>query len=151
MTRICLDTTVVVGLLDTKDIWHIPAVALQEALIRTQVEVTVFDCVLAEAVSILGRRLSEKRRVTELDSLLHDVLAQYPTDGIWWVLPDVPALYQEVVEMVRVSKGELNFNDALISLSCRNRGIALIASFDRDFDSIIWLKRVAQPEDLEQF
>ena len=31
---------------------------------------------------------------------------------------------------------ELNFNDALIVLSCQHRGISLIASFDRDFDHV---------------
>jgi len=49
---------------------------------------------------------------------------------------------------VRSSRGQPNFNDALIALSCRSRGIALLATFDRDFDQVSWLKRVAQPDDL---
>ena len=36
----------------------------------------------------------------------------------------------------------------LIALSCHHRGIPLIASFDRDFDQLSWLRRVAQPDDL---
>lgn len=50
---------------------------------------------------------------------------------------------------MQTSKGELNFNDALIALACRERGITLIASFDPDFDHVPWLKRVAQPTDVE--
>jgi len=49
---------------------------------------------------------------------------------------------------VRSSSGVLNFNDALIALSCRNRGIPFLASFDRDFDHVAWLTRVATSEDL---
>lgn len=76
------------------------------------------------------------------------ILADYPTDDILWVLPDVPVLYGGIIELVRSSTGELNFNDALIALSCRHREIPFIASFDRDFDQLAWLKRVAQPDDL---
>ncbi len=77
------------------------------------------------------------------------ILSNYPPDEILWVLPDVPILYTEIIELVRSSGGELNFNDALIALSCRNRDVFLIASFDRDFDRFTWLKRIAQPDDLE--
>jgi predicted nucleic acid-binding protein len=72
----------------------------------------------------------------------------HPTDGILWVLPDVPVLYHDIFDLVRSSRGALNFNDALIALSCRLRDIPLVASFDRDFDDVDWLKRVAQPADL---
>jgi len=73
---------------------------------------------------------------------------EFPADAVLWILPDVPALFAETVELVRSSGGELNFNDALIALSCRNRGIPFLASFDRDFDHVAWLTRVAVPEDL---
>jgi len=36
----------------------------------------------------------------------------------------------------------------LIALSCRYREIPLLASFDRDFDQLAWLQRIAQPNDL---
>lgn len=48
---------------------------------------------------------------------------------------------------MRSSGGELNFNDALMSLACREREISLIASFDPDFDRLPWLKRVSGPAD----
>ena len=38
--------------------------------------------------------------------------------------------------------------DALIALSCRHRGISVIASFDGDFDNVVWLKRVERSSDL---
>ena len=50
--------------------------------------------------------------------------------------------------LLRSSAGELNFNDGLITLACRERQIRLLASFDRDFDRISWLIRVATPADV---
>lgn len=148
MIQISLDTSVLIGLIDSEDVWHSSAVALVQALKAHHADVAIFDCVLAEAVSILARRIHEKRRVADLDHLIEQILTNYPMNDLLWVLPDVPALYIEIIELVRSSQGELNFNDALISISCRNRAIPFIASFDRDFDQLAWLRRIAQPDDL---
>ncbi|MFQ6016158.1 MAG: PIN domain-containing protein [Anaerolineae bacterium] len=39
----------------------------------------------------------------------------------------------------------MNFNDALIALACRERGIPAIASFDADFEQVAWLRHLAPP------
>ena len=98
----------------------------------------------------MARRIHEQRRAADLDRLVTHILDDYPADDILWILPDVPVLYADIIELVRASAGELNFNDALIALSCRHREIPLIASFDRDFDQIAWLERVAHPDDIPQ-
>lgn len=103
---------------------------------------------LAETISTLARRVHEKRRAAELPSILSPLHVQYPPEMVVWLFPEVPSLYSEVVELVLESAGELNFNDALIALSCRRYGITALASFDRDFDSVVWLKRVATPSNL---
>ena len=139
-----------IGLLDPKDVWHDAATALKEALQGHQAEIAVFDCVLAEAISTMARRIHEQRRAADLKHLLSRILRDYPLEDILWVLPDVPALYGEIVELVRSSGGELNFNDALIALSCHHRDVPFIASFDRDFDHVSWLQRLATPDDLRQ-
>jgi predicted nucleic acid-binding protein len=148
MIKIGIDTSVLVGLLDPKDVWHKKATALKQSLKAHRADVAVFDCVLAEALSTMARRIYEQRRISDLDQLLTRMLTDYPKDDILWVLPDVPILYSEIIELVRACRGELNFNDALIALSCRQRDIPFIASFDRDFDQVVWLQRVAQPDDL---
>ena len=147
--RIAIDTSVLIGLLDPKDAWHGQAVAIKQAMQAHGADVAVLDCVLAEAISAMARRIHEQRRTSDLNQLVSRILIDYPTDDVLWVLPDVPVLYAEVIELVRASGGELNFNDALIALSCRYRDIPLIASFDRDFDQVTWLKRIARPDDLE--
>jgi len=106
-----------------------------------------FDCVTAKAVSAAARRLHEKGRGAEVAALLDNLYNLSPQQTITWILPDVPRLYPEVLALMRASSGELNFNDALIALACRERGIPAIASF-ADFDQIAWLKRVAKPEDV---
>jgi predicted nucleic acid-binding protein len=148
MIQIGIDTSVLIGLLDAKDVWHEAAVLLKQALKDRRADVAVFDCVLAEAVSTIARRIHEQRRVADLNQCVDCLLTEYSTDDVLWVLPDVPDLYSEIIELVRSSQGMLSFNDALIAISCRERGISLIASFDKDFDQISWLKRVVQPDDL---
>lgn len=138
-----LDSSVLVALLNPNDVWHDRAVALQEAVVRAETTVVYFDCVVAESISAVARRLHEKGRGAEIDGLLDRLETHVPTDLITWILPDVPRLHTETIGLVRASRGELNFNDALISLACRERQIEAIVSFDPDFDQVAWLKRIA--------
>jgi predicted nucleic acid-binding protein len=147
--RIGIDTSVIVGLLDSRDTWHPSAVELQGALTAAELSLVYFDCTLAETVSTMARRLREKRREAELPGLLDRLSANFPPETITWILPDVPRLYEQVLGLIRSSSGELGFNDGLIALACRERGIQALASFDRDFDNIPWLVRAATPGDVE--
>jgi predicted nucleic acid-binding protein len=145
---VVIDSSVLVGLLIPNDLWHPQAVALWEA-IKAGGHVGLFlDCVAAEAISAATRRLHEKGRLADVESLLDRLNAQVPSDAITWILPDVPHLYPEVLDLIRSSSGALNFNDALIALACRERGVPAIASFDADFDQVAWLQRLAHPEDV---
>jgi predicted nucleic acid-binding protein len=71
-----------------------------------------------------------------------------PVTSITWILPDVPHLYPEIINLIRSSSGALNFHDALIVLTCREREIPAIASFDADFDQVTWLRRLTAPDDV---
>ena len=142
--RIALDTSFVVGLIDDKDIWRDRAVALQKAPEEAGYLPVIFDCVLSEVVSTLARRIHEKRRAAVLPDLLAKIRLQFPTKSIVWVFPDLPQRYDEVLKRVESTKGELNFNDALITISCLHRGIPYLASFDADFDRVEELTRIAE-------
>ncbi len=146
--KIGLDASFVVGLIDEKDVWHTQASALQAAISASNGQCYIFDSVLAEVISTLARRIHEKRRKTDLPVLLAQIRAQFPARSITWLYPDLPTLYDAVLDLVEQSAGELNFNDALIALSCRNRSIPCLASFDVDFDQVVWLKRLAQVTDI---
>ena len=77
---------------------------------------------------------------------LHTLLHEVPTDIIVWLSSETQRLYDQVIELVQSTSGALNFHDALIALGCRLLRIEVIASFDRDFDQVAWLTRVATPE-----
>lgn len=146
--QVVIDSSVLVGLINPRDLWRKQSLVLRQALLDAGNELLYFDCVVAEAVSAAARRLHEKGRASEVKVLMDRLDAQAAPADITWILPDVPDLYADVLGLIRSSSGELNFNDALIALACRQRGIPAIASFDTDFDRISWLRRLAQPEDV---
>jgi predicted nucleic acid-binding protein len=146
--NIVIDASVLVGLLDPNDVWHTQAVALWETSKAAGHSAVYFDCVAAESISVLMRRLHEKDRTTDIEAVLDRMQAQVPSTLITWILPDVPRLYHEVLRLIRGSLGALNFNDALIALACQQRGILAIASFDPDFDQVPCLHRLTRPADV---
>ncbi|MBC8503223.1 MAG: type II toxin-antitoxin system VapC family toxin [Chloroflexi bacterium] len=146
--EIVIDTSVLVGILVPNDHWHTQAVSLGKAIQEREHTPVYFDCVAAEAISVIVRRLEEKGLSAEIELLFKKWNDQIPSDAISWVFPDVPRLYSEIIDLVQSSSGSLNFNDALISLACRERDIEAIASFDRDFDQIHWLKRLSLHADI---
>jgi predicted nucleic acid-binding protein len=149
--EVVIDASVLVALLNPYDVWHARALVLLDALREASVALIYYDCVAAEAISAVARRLHEKGRAVEVQALLDRLNARIPYETLTWILPNVPDLYPYVLDLVRVSSGELNFNDGLIALACRERNILAIASFDSDFDRITWLKRLAEPSDVDAF
>jgi predicted nucleic acid-binding protein len=173
--RVAVDSSVLVGLINPRDLWRDRALALRDALLTAGAELLYFDCVVTESISAAVRRLHEKGRSAEVEPLLRAcpkitsyfypgfpsknyevdngrplrrLNSQIPRGTITWIFPDAPNLYSEVLDLICSSSGALNFNDALIALACRQRGIPTIASFDTDFDHIPWLRRLAQPGDV---
>jgi len=147
--RVALDTVVLAALLDSRDKWHQPAVAIRDSLKSVEAEIFYLDPVINEVVSVLARRLGEQRRGDQFMVLLDQLQKLIPADKITWVSPLAERLYPAVLALVRQYKGELNFHDALISLGCREFGIEYIASFDCDFDHIDWLTRITNPDDVK--
>lgn len=145
---VVIDSSVLVALLVPNDAWHLQANLLWDA-VKAAGHVGIYlDCVAAEAVSVAARRLHEKGLGNQVSDLLVRLETQVPRDLITWILPDIPRFYPEALALIRSSSGELNFNDALIALACRERNIPAMASFDPDFDRLSWLKRLATPQDL---
>jgi predicted nucleic acid-binding protein len=107
-----------------------------------------FDCVINETINVLARRAKERKRSSEFTELLTRVVSQAPEDSIIWISKETRRFYPEIIDLVRDSMGALNFNDILVALGCRELGIECIATFDSDFDSIAWLKRLSSPNDI---
>jgi predicted nucleic acid-binding protein len=49
--QIVIDTSALIGLLDSQDIWHPAAVSIQRSIIAARLELVYVDCVLAEAIT----------------------------------------------------------------------------------------------------
>jgi predicted nucleic acid-binding protein len=58
-------------------------------------------------------------------------------------------MYPDVIKLVEETSGKLNFNDSLMALFCQEFTINFIISFDQDFDSVPWLKRISQPTEVK--
>lgn len=145
---VALDTSLLVGLVDSRDIWHPAAVTLRDAFKGAQAQMVYFDCVINETINVLARRAKERKRSSEFTELLTRVVSQAPEDSIIWISTETRRFYPEIIDLVRDSMGALNFNDILVALGCRELGIERIATFGSDFDSVAWLKRLSSPNDI---
>src|SRR2546427_12621830 len=85
-----IDTSVVVGLSDSRDHWHPAATSLQEALTAAGLEPVYFDCTLAEAVRTLTRRLRGKRREGERPQPFAHLSTTFPGEVSTLIPPGVP-------------------------------------------------------------
>ena len=146
--QVVVDSNVLIGILNPLDHWHTHSIAFHDALKSAGVQLIYFDCVITQVTSAAARRLFEKDLADEVDQLFNRLDAQIPKTEITWVLSEVGRLYEDVLDLMRSSGGELNFHDALIAIICREQQIPAIASYDADFDQVPWLKRIAVPEDL---
>jgi len=151
LVNIVIDSSLVLALLVPNDKWHQQSLVLLDMLEDNGYTSIYLDCVASEAVSAAIRRLHEKQLYSEIPKLFERLESIVTADRLTWVLPDVPRLYTEILDLMRASSGALNFHDALIALACRDRQISLIASFDADFDQIHWLRRLSAPQDLSKF
>lgn len=145
--RVVLDTSVIVGLIDSRDVWHCAAIVFRDALKVVRAETVYFDCIVNETISVLARRAKERKRHSEFADLLARLTSQVSEEFITWISTETKRFYPEVIALISDSSGILNFHDALIALGCREMGIKFIATFDSDFDRVMWLKRLSTPDD----
>jgi predicted nucleic acid-binding protein len=150
MTTAAIDTSVVVALTDAHDKWHAHAVALRDALLASGIRQLYFDCVINEAIGVVGRRAEEQRRSEEFERLLDGLLILIPAQAITWISGAGERLLPEILALCRQHQGKLNYHDALIALACRELDIRVIVSFDGDLDGIAWLERVLEPESVSR-
>ncbi len=144
-----IDANVLVALIDRRDKWHYQAVALRDALVDQHARLVWFDCVLNETVGVIGRRAEEQKRSDQFGELLDDLSRRIPMSSITWISRESERLYEQVLALCRTQGGRLNYNDALMAVICREKGIRWIVSFDRDFDELPWLVRLSDPTQVQ--
>lgn len=145
MTTAAIDTSVIVALADAHDKWHAHAISLRNALIASGISPVYFDCVINEAIGVIGRRAEEQKRSEQFERLLDGLLVLVPPQAITWISAAGERLLPAILALCRQHQGKLNYHDALIALACRDLGVGVIVSLDGDFDGIDWLEGVFEP------
>lgn len=144
MAEVVLDASVLVGYLDANDVHHARASALIERLEAEGHEGVLLDVLVAEAVSVLCRRARERKSSPpNLTAVLDRVRHWHQAGEIESALLDIPRFFVDVLDVVEVSTGVLNFNDGLLVVLQRNAMIDDVASFDEGFDTVDGFRRRA--------
>jgi predicted nucleic acid-binding protein len=142
MIQAAIDTNILIALIDEGDTWHQRAVVICKALEKANAQYVYFDSTVNEVVSVLARRLEEKGQSDKLEPLLVKLEEIVPEEKITWISQEIKRVYRDILELVKSSRGKLNFHDALMVHILRERKVRYIVSFDRDFDEIEGLVRI---------
>jgi len=148
-TRVIVDTSVLVALMDAKDVWHGEATAIASGLVGSAAELIYFDCVMNETVSVLARRLAAAQGEAAFGMALRALRNSVRNENVTWVYPTVRRHYDGCMALVANHGGAVNFHDALIAVAAREERLRHIASFDADFDRFQWMARVKSPADAQ--
>jgi len=135
---VCVDTNVLVALIDSRDKWHEQAVLLLDLLREIDARLVYFDCVINETVGVMGRRTEEQKRSEQFTALLDALKKTVPVGLINWISADLQGLYHRVLDLCRDHGGKLNFNDSLIALGLPGCGYPLTSSV-LIATSMIWI------------
>ncbi len=137
---VLVDTSFLVALVDEKDSLHRKAQKLKGHLTGRALVFT--DVVYAEAISVMSRRVRERRSISveEKGLFFATVVKKMKAliDGrLLYLFPMVPEWLEKITQICLDSEGRLNFNDALLVFAARDYEIDSIVSFDPDFDEYL--------------
>jgi len=139
---VLVDTSFLVAFLDGRDSLHQRAEKLKKRL--TGLELIFTDVIYAETLSVLGRRIRERRKnVSDRKGTFRKIVKNMDEiigNKLLYITPIIKEKFSEIKEICLNSGGELNFNDALLIVGAKEYGIEWILSFDSDFDK--YLKRI---------
>jgi predicted nucleic acid-binding protein len=147
--KVIYDTNFIVALIDENDKWHSKAASIHNIIRKDYVKKVYFDCVINEVLSVIGKRLQEKRKSREFRKLVQKVSSHFPKTEISWIYAKTGEWFDEITGLMLKHEGRVNFHDAMISLAAREFRINHIVSFDKDFDEIKWIRRIGDPSDLK--
>ena len=131
---IFVDSSFFIALVDQKDQWHLNAKSLLPIL--TDEIILITDLIMAESISIIGKRSGGKAGTQ---------LYHYFLDNCKLVFADDKILKNSMEEFLKYD-GTLSVSDAISVIIMKKNKVARIISFDSDFDKIPGIVRVYQYE-----
>jgi predicted nucleic acid-binding protein len=131
MSDVVLDANVLVGLLDQNDSLHQRSTELLERMQRDGDRPVMLDVMVAEMVSALCRRATQRKSGPPDLGRVRDRVHGWLDAGLVTFVHDAVAeLFEEIVDAAEASGGTLNFNDAALVLLQREGTIGDVATFD---------------------
>jgi len=149
MNNLIYDANFLVGFIDKNDKWHKKTIDIHEDIKAKGFGIIYFDCVANEVVSILGKRLEERKMAVKFKDVMSRFKESVPKEKLSWIYPDIIKYYDKILDLMIDNNGKINFHDALLAISAKNMGLKYIVSFDQDFDEIDWLVRVKDVMDVK--
>ncbi|WAC04842.1 MAG: PIN domain-containing protein [Methanoregula sp.] len=128
---ILADSSFFIALADRKDQWHAGAKKLMPAIAGETLVIS--DMILAEAVTIIGRRSGGKAG---------ELLYHYFIDNCEIVFADEQILKRGMAVFLRYD-GTLSVSDAVYVAIMEMKKINRIVSFDSDFDKVDGIVRIS--------
>lgn len=141
MNKAILDANYIVAILDQNDIHHKLANDIESKIQDVFDEVLYLDCIMNEVVSVIIKRLKERKKKELIPDYLKKLHQLIPRASITWIYPEIEDYYDKVFKTIIDSHGSLNFHDALIVVVANEFEISHIVSFDKGFDKTK-LKRI---------
>lgn len=131
MAKVILDANVVIGHLDDQDSLHDRAEALAERIRANGDTLQVIDLTLQEAISVLCRRTTQrKQNPPNLAQILQRVRVWLERGLVGFTQSKLEPLFSEVLELIELSGGALNYNDAALVVLQQRGLIGEVATFD---------------------
>ena len=134
--KVIYDTNFIIALIDQNDKWHNKATPIQSLIKEKDVKKVYFDCVINEVLSVIGKRLEEKRESGKFTKMIQKVSFHFPKSEISWIYTKTKGWFDKITTLMLKHKGRINFHDATISLAAKKSRINHLVSFDKDFDEI---------------
>lgn len=130
---ILVDSSFFIALVDRKDQWH--SAAKEVLPILADETILISDLIIAESVSIIGRRSGGKAG----EQLYH-----YFIDNCELVFIDDKILKGSMSVFLHYD-GTLSVSDAASVFIMKGKNIERILSFDSDFDKVVGIVRIHKP------
>jgi predicted nucleic acid-binding protein len=143
MADVVLDANVLVGLLDDHDVLAPRAAEVVARLRAEGSRPVLLDICVGEAISVICRRSRERKTdPPSLVAALARIRGAAERGEVRFVARDSERLLPDVLGIVEVTGGVLNFNDALLVALQRAGMIEEVASFDQGLDSALGFRRI---------
>jgi predicted nucleic acid-binding protein len=149
MVDIIIDTNIFVAFIDNSDKWNATANLIMNELEKFDTNLILLDTVFNEAINVIIKRLSEKKRFGEFNSIFKKLKNEFSIDEICWNSHLQKVFHNKIMNMIEQYNGSLNYNDSFITQYMIHNDIKYIISFDYDFDLIKEIFRISDHKSIQ--